>query len=80
MALHQVLPTPAGFKHRFMHGPTADLLTFRPHNLGVDPLQGLIRTQQQPIEIAADMSKPGVAAEDLAVRHHELLQGGADAD
>jgi hypothetical protein len=74
MTSHQVISTPPRFKHRFMHGTTTHLLVTRPDDLGVDPLQSLVSTQEQSIDIAADMLKSVVSAEYLSVGGEKSLE------
>jgi hypothetical protein len=74
MTSHQVISTPPSFKHRFVHGTTTHLLAARPHDLGVNPLQGLVGTQEQSIDIAADMLKSVVSAEYLSIGGEKSLE------
>jgi hypothetical protein len=62
-----------------MHGTTTHLLAARPHDLGVDPLQRLVSTQEQSIDIAADMLKSVISAEYLSVGGEKSLESWDDS-
>ena len=74
MTSHQVVSSPPNFKHRFVHGTTTHLLTRRPEDLGINPLQRLVGTQEQSVDIVADMLKSIVSAEYLSVGGEKSLE------
>lgn len=76
MCPDQLVSQPARLKHRRVHRPASDLLAFRPEMLRVDPLQDLVRTENQSADGAADVFKAFVPAEDFSIRFHPLATVG----
>jgi hypothetical protein len=62
MLLHQLRPTPISLKHRLVHGSTTHSFPFWPNPLTVNPLQGLVLTQQETADVTTDMRKPRIPA------------------
>src|SRR5215813_631316 len=59
---------PARLKDGFLHGPTARFLGLAPYLHPIDPLQRLIRAQNQSRHIPADVCKPLIPAKQWTIR------------
>src|SRR5215831_2857589 len=64
----QPVRIPARLEDSFVHGPTARFLGLAPHLHIIDPLQRLIRTQNQSCHIPADVFKPLIPAKQRTIR------------
>src|SRR4029453_10833877 len=71
MVWHEPLGIPARRKNCLVHRPPAWWLPL-PYLEGIDPLQRLMGTQDQPCHIATDMLKTLIPAKQLSVLHHAL--------
>jgi hypothetical protein len=81
MALHQGLAIPAPrLEHRRMHRATLNAFPLGPHPLGMNPLQCLIRTQQEAAQVTTHLGKTSGATKHCAIGLQIPLQRVRKAD
>src|SRR4030095_9964391 len=68
MVRPQRVGSPAGLKHRFVHGPPAVGRPRLPYLHIIDPLEGFMRTQNQARHIPTDMIKALSPAKHVPIR------------
>src|SRR4030095_5999704 len=68
----QRVGVPACLKDGFVHGSSARVPLPPPHPHHIDPFQRLIRTQNEPCHIPADVFKPLIPAKQRAIRGQTL--------
>src|SRR5262249_17338544 len=73
VAPHHGINVPPGLEDSGMHRPPAPPGARPPHLGIINPLEGLIRTEDQPCHIASDVLKPLIAAKQITILRHPLL-------
>jgi hypothetical protein len=72
-APHHGIGGPAGLEDSGVHRPTARLGACLPDLGLLNPLEGLMRTADQPCHVASDVLNPLIAAKQITILRHPLL-------
>src|SRR5262245_34350741 len=77
---HEHVCSPSRFKDCLMHRAAGGSLVVFPYLQVVDPLEGLMRTQNQACQIPADVFETSLSTKDVTILGHPLADGSWHAN